>query len=79
MRVIGEIPHQDCKITIFSWNNRYLLKFESGHLEQTYKINQFDVTGEHDLLSLVDEAFIQHVLVVFENMGRSFQEALDRA
>ena len=78
MRIIGEIPHPDCKIVIFSWNNRYLLKFESGHLEQTYKINQHDISDESELYRLADEVFVQHALTMFEQMGRSLEEALHR-
>lgn len=78
MRLIGEIPNQDCKITIFSWNNRYLLKFESGPFEQTYKINQYDVADESDLYRLVDETFTQQALTLFEQMGQSLQDAIQR-
>jgi hypothetical protein len=32
MRIVGEIPHDVCKITLFSWNNRYLIKLELGFI-----------------------------------------------
>ena len=76
MRVIGEIPHPDCKITLFSWNNRYLIKFEQGFLEQTFKVNAFDITQEGDLQKLIDETFIQETLSRFENMDKSLQKRL---
>ena len=79
MRVVGEITHPQCKITIFAWNNRYLVKLEAGLLEQTFKINQFDVTSEADLHKIVDETFIQEALTRFEEMGRSFHAAISRA
>jgi len=78
MRVIGEIPHPDCKITLFAWNNRYLIKLESGLLEQTYKINQFDLTDEKELISLTDSLFIQSALENFSAMERALQETLNR-
>lgn len=77
MRVVNEINRPDCKITIFSWNNRYLLKFEQGHLEQTYKINQFDLTHEDDLKKIISEKFIQNILTNFEKMAHSLHEAMD--
>ena len=49
MRLVREIAHSDCKITIFSWNNRYLIKHEQGMLEQTFKIPELDLSGEEDL------------------------------
>jgi hypothetical protein len=79
MRVVREISHPQCKITIYSWNNRYLIKIEEGLLEQTFKINQFDVAGDEDLTKIVDEEFIQLALKRFAEMARSLQEAVDRA
>ena len=76
MRVVGEINHPSCKITIFSWNNRYLLKFEQGHLEQTYKIDQFDIIDEQDLYKLINNELINPALQVFETMGLSLNKAL---
>ena len=77
MRVVGEIPHTDCKITIFSWNNRYLLKFEQGYLEQTYKIDQYDVADENDLRKMVNQDFINQILKVFDEMNKSLRTALE--
>ena len=79
MRIVGEIPHDVCKITLFSWNNRYLIKLESGLLEQTYKVNQFDITTEADLYKIVDEPFIEEALKRFQDMDNSLRLALERA
>jgi hypothetical protein len=76
MRVVNEINHPDCRITVFSWNNRYLLKFEQGHFEQTFKINEFDLTHEDDLKKIISEKFIQEILRNFENMAQSLHEAM---
>lgn len=78
MRVVGEIPHPHCKITIFAWNNRYLIKLEAGLLEQTFKVNQFDVTGEADLHKLADDTFIREAIDRFDDMARSLNQALSR-
>ena len=59
MRVVGEISHPECKITIFAWNNRYLIKLEQGLLEQTFKVNEYDVTSEAELYRIVDKAFLE--------------------
>jgi hypothetical protein len=78
MRVVGEISHPACKITIFAWNNRYLIKLETGMLEQTFKINEYDLAGESDLKKIVDEVFIQEALGRFEAMAMSLNQAIDR-
>jgi hypothetical protein len=79
MRVVGEIPHSDCKITIFSWNNRYLIKLEHGLLEQTFKVNEFDISGESEVYKIVDQPFIQEALQRFGEMSRSLRQAMQRA
>jgi hypothetical protein len=78
MRVIGEIPHPDCKITIFHWNNRYLIKLEQGPLEQTFKIQEFDLGSEDELHTLVQGDFLESALKRFEAMGLSLQEAMQK-
>jgi hypothetical protein len=78
MRQVGEIAHPECKITIFSWNNRYLIKFEQGYLEQTFKIDQFDVTGDDELKKILDPEFIKSTLERFQMMGKSWAEAVHR-
>ena len=78
MRVVGEIPHPDCKITLFAWNNRYLVKLEQGYLEQTFKIDQFDVTSDADLLTIVDSEFIDKALQRFAEMAQSWTTAIQK-
>ena len=78
MRVINESILGGCKITFYSWNNRYLIKLEQGLLEQTFKIDQFDVTGDAELLKLVDAEFVQQAVKRFNEMGQSLHEAKAR-
>jgi hypothetical protein len=78
MRIIGEIPHNDCKITLYHWNNRYLIKLERGYQEQTFKIDQFELLSEHDLIKLIDEAFVQEALHRFNHMEQSLIKALQK-
>jgi hypothetical protein len=76
MRIIGEIPHPGCKITLFNWNNRYIIKVESGYLEQTFKVDQFELGSDEDLKRLVSEAFINETLDRFTSMSDSLARAL---
>jgi hypothetical protein len=78
MRIVREVAHPECKITFFSWNNRYLIKLEQGLLEQTYKVNQFDVTDEEDLIKIVDSEFLQDALSRFGEMFTSLSRARQR-
>jgi hypothetical protein len=78
MRVIKEIPYQHFKITIFHWNNRYLIKLESGSFEQTFKISELDVFSEDEVLALLDETFLEQALNRFDEMAGSLSLALGR-
>lgn len=78
MRIIGEIQHPQCKVTLYHWNNRYLIKLEKHGLEQTFKVDQFELASDKDLQLIVDEMFIQKALLRFDDMERSMAEALQK-
>jgi hypothetical protein len=77
MRVVGEIPHPSCKITIFSWNGKYLIKLERGLIEQTFKVREIDVTGEADIQAVLNEAFMQKAVPRFDEMEDALMKALE--
>lgn len=78
MRVIADIPHPDCKISIFYLNQKYIVKVEQGKLEQSYKISELDyiITGVEDVKKVIDENFIKECLILFKSMKRNLDEAL---
>jgi hypothetical protein len=75
MRVVGEIAHPEVKITIFHWNNRYLIKLESGPFEQTFKVEEYDLSSEEDVKKIVSEEFIQQSILRFQEMSQSLYQA----
>ncbi|MDQ1089065.1 MULTISPECIES: hypothetical protein [unclassified Siphonobacter] len=77
MKVIGEVPHPSCKITLYAWNNRYIVKVEAGYFEQTYKINEYDITSEDDLKEMLNGPFLDKVMRRFEEMAKDWGEAVD--
>ncbi len=77
MRQIATYPHSDMQITVFAWNQKYLIKFEKDNLEQTYKIAEIELTSAEDLSTLLANAqFVQSVLTRFEAMQEDFYEAV---
>ena len=79
MRTIAELPHPDFKITIFSMNQKFVIKFEQGALEQVYKIAEADVTnGVDGVFQLIDDVFTKSITERFEDMRRSFIDAYNR-
>lgn len=77
MKTIAEIHHPKCRITVFLWNQKYLIKLEQDGLEQTFKINQFDVLSEDKLMEMISEVFIESALKRFEEMRTDLSRALD--
>ena len=78
MRQLADIPHPDAKITLFSWNGKYLIKLEKGPLEQTYKVSELDVTSEADVYALLDTEFVAAAVQRFAQMRQDLQAAFDR-
>jgi hypothetical protein len=79
MRVVKELSHPDCKVTIFSWNNRYIIKLEQGTIEQTFKIDALEFENDEAIVKMIDAEFLQQAITRFRHMGQSLYEALQRA
>jgi hypothetical protein len=79
MRVLKDFSLQGCRITLFQWNNRYLIKLEEGPFEQTFKVDQFVFNDAGEVEKLLDEAFISEALERFSAMAKSLRDALQRA
>ena len=79
MRIIAELPHPDCKISIFAMNQKFIIKFEQGVLEQSFKLAETDVVdGVNGVFELLDETFINEVVQHFTLMRKSFLSAYNR-
>jgi len=80
MRVIAELAHPDCKISIFSMNQKYIVKFEKGTFEQSYKLSELDLSGGgvNDVFAIIDEEFIATVMERFKSMRSDFNLAYSR-
>lgn len=80
MRIIAELPHPNCKISIFNMNQKYIVKFEQGTLEQSYKLSELDLSGGgvNEIFQILDEAFIATVVDRFKGMRTDFISAYKR-
>lgn len=77
MRIIADIPHPACKISIFYMNGKYIVKVEKGSLEQTFKIPETELPGGVDDISLLfNEAMIGSVLKRFREMEKDLYDSL---
>lgn len=68
MRIIDSIPHPSMTISIFQMNDKYMVKFEAGPMEQIFKYRAEDVKGLENLKKMIDESFIETTRLRFNDM-----------
>ncbi|WP_199138050.1 hypothetical protein [Pedobacter sp. ASV12] len=80
MRIVAELPHPNFKITLFSMNQKYIVKFEQGQLEQSYKLAELDLMGggANEVFQMLDEEFLNTVTARFKTMRSDFNAAYQR-
>lgn len=77
MKLIGSIPHELCKISLYGWNSKFIVKIELGHFEQTYKVSELDVASEEDIHDMVNDSFLEKVMNRFEAMRIDWELAME--
>ncbi|MCE7072732.1 MULTISPECIES: hypothetical protein [Dyadobacter] len=78
MRYIKDIPNDKFKIGLYQWNNKYIVKIESGMYEQTYKIDDYEIESPAEIERCMDESFIAAITSRFDAMHDDFSESLRR-
>lgn len=78
MKIVGNIPHPKMTITVFMMNEKFIVKFEAGPMEQVYKLSQGKIAGMEHVQKIVDEQFQNEVLKKFGEMFESMRSSLDR-
>jgi len=78
MRIIANIPHPKITISIFSMNDKYLVKFEAGPMEQIFKLFHDEVNGVEGVKKIVDDEFLEKVMERFNEMFVSFKATKER-
>ena len=68
MRIIDTIPHPSITISIFQMNDKFIVKFEAGPMEQAFKFDNADVRGLDNLKTLITPGFIEEVRKRFNEM-----------
>lgn len=75
MRIIDSIPHPSMSISIFQMNDKFIVKFEAGPMEQAFKFFTDDVKSVDGLKKLINEAFIETVRLRFNEMFMQMKNA----
>ena len=68
MRIIDSIPHPSITISIFQMNDKYMVKFEAGMMEQTFKFLTSDVKSVEELKKKISSEFIDATRKRFNEM-----------
>ena len=70
MRIINSFIKENIRVTIFDFDLKYVIKFEFGSLEQTYKVDKLEFTNHLDLEEKIDQNFIKSVNKRFDRMSK---------
>ena len=75
MYFIGELSGSspDLKISLYKWNAKFFIKFETPDLEQVYKIAEMDAS-ENYVREMINDDFIQKVIKRFQEMYADISE-----
>jgi hypothetical protein len=68
MRIVDSIPHESMSISIFHMNDKYMVKFEAGPMEQTFKFQTEDVKSLDNLKKKISSDFIESTRKRFNDM-----------
>lgn len=75
MRIIDTIPHPSITISIFQMNEKFIVKFEAGPMEQAFKFENSEVKGLENLKKLITPEFIEEVRKRFNEMFLQMKNA----
>lgn len=78
MRIVGNIPHPDIRITVFHMNDKFIVKLEAGPMEQSYKFDQEKHPGFDAVKKLIDEEFMRKAHDRFNEMYLDMRAAAER-
>jgi hypothetical protein len=68
MRIVDSIPHESMTISIFQMNDKYIVKFEAGPMEQAFKFHADQVKSLENLKKLINPEFIETTRARFNEM-----------
>ena len=75
MTFIGELTGSspDLKISLYKWNSKFFVKFETPDLEQVYKIPEMDAS-ETQIREMINDDFTKKVILRFREMYADISE-----
>jgi hypothetical protein len=77
LRLAATIPHPACKISIFSYNEKWIIEIEGGQCKQIYKISQDALSGLEDVKRIVTSELIRKTFDRFSEMHHDLSDAFN--
>lgn len=74
MRIIKTSSYNNITITYFDVNLKYVIKFESLGMEQTYKVDKLEFLKFSDLESKINKKLLESIESRFDNMINEFKK-----
>ncbi len=78
MRTVCEIPHPALKITVFNYNDKFLIQVESGPFKQTYTIPVDKISSVDKIKEMMDEEFLSKCEATMDGMFENFKGSIQR-
>lgn len=78
MRWIENIPNKNFTINLYQHQERYILKFEAGPMEQTYKIPMGLRPDVESVKQILTPEFLEEIRSHFNEMYLSLKKELDK-
>jgi len=76
MRIIESFTHGQCLVSILKMNSKFIVKIEAGPYEQTFKVDEMDITNLGNLKKVLTPEFLNKVQSRFMAMHAEFSEEL---
>ena len=74
MRIIKTSSYNNITITYFEVNLKFIIKFESFGMEQTYKVDKLEFLNFSDLEDKIDIKFLGSIESRFDDMGSELKK-----
>jgi len=78
MRIIATIPHPQLKISVFLYNEKYIVELEGGQYKQSFKISAESVAGLEGVKALITSELLDNCMVRFSGMHTDFKKAFEQ-
>lgn len=77
MRWVSKIPHDALQINVYATEHRFVIKFEAGPMEQTYKFKKEVVSSLPEVEDLVQQVLLDRVMQHFDAMFQTIKASVE--